>query len=173
MTPVVDRDPSRRGGFVRQLSHERLDVYQKAIEFFALSVKLLDAFPKGNRTLADQLKRASLSTLLNIAEAAGKPSPAEGRHHFAIARGSALECAAALDAVLLLGIGEGVVVARGKDALVSVVSMLSKMCRAPGALSSSSVGSSRESAYRDSESPASHSGSRVAGTPSASRSDAR
>src|SRR4051812_22357172 len=101
---MVDPDPSRRGGLVRQLSHEHLEVYQKAVEFFAGAAKLLDGLPKGHRTLADQLKRASLSTLLNIAEAAGKPSPAEGRHHFAIARGSALECAAALDAVRLLGL---------------------------------------------------------------------
>ena len=86
--------------------------------------------PRGNKTLVDQLKRASLSTLLNIAEAAGKPSPAEGRHHFAIARGSALECAAALEAIRLLGLAEDVVIERGKDVLVSVVAMLSKMCRA-------------------------------------------
>jgi len=158
---------------VRQLSHERLDVYQRAVEFFAISAKLLDLLPKGNRTLADQLKRASLSTLLNIAEAAGKPSPAEGRHHFAIARGSALECAAALDAIRLLGVGEAELTQRGKDVLVSVVAMLSKMCRSPADLSASSAGSSRASAFRDSEAPTFRSGLPAVDTPSATRSDVR
>ncbi len=150
---------------MRQLSHERLEVYQKAVEFFAVSAKLLDGLPKGHRTLADQLKRASLSTLLNIAEAAGKPSPAEGRHHFAIARGSALECAAALDAVRLLGLAEEGPIAQGKDALVSVVSMLSKMCRAPTEISAGNAASSRASASPSSVAPVSRSGSRDAGTP--------
>jgi hypothetical protein len=35
--------------------------------------------------------------VLNIAEAAGKPTAGDNRKHFAIARGSALECGAALD----------------------------------------------------------------------------
>src|SRR5262249_43737456 len=113
------------------------------------------------------------STLLNIAEAGGKPSPAEGRHHFAIARGSALECAAALDAIRLLGGGEAALVQRGKDALGSVVAMLSKMCRSPAELSARSGGSSRPSACQGSESPAFRTGSPGAGTPSTSRSDVR
>jgi four helix bundle protein len=121
---------------MHRLSHERLEVYQKAVEFFAVAVKLLDDLPKGHRTIADQMRRASLSTLLNIAEAAGKPSPAEGRHHFAIARGSALECAAALDAIRLLGLAENEPIERGKDHLVAVVSMLSKMCRVQPVVSS-------------------------------------
>jgi four helix bundle protein len=115
-----------------QLSHEKLDVYQKATEFLALSAQLLDAMPKGHKTLVDQLRRSALSVVLNIAEAAGKPSRAEGRHHFAIARGSALECGAALDAVRLLSLGDKATVERGKSILVSVVSMLSKLCRSQG-----------------------------------------
>ena len=43
---------------MRLLSHEKLDVYQKAAEFFAISAKLLDDLPKGHKTLADQLRRA-------------------------------------------------------------------------------------------------------------------
>ena len=115
-----------------QLSHEKLDVYQKATEFLALSAQLLDAMPNGHKTLVDQLKRASLSVVLNIAEAAGKPSRAEGRHHFAIARGSALECGAAFDVIRLLSLGDRATVERGKSILVSVVAMLSKLCRSQG-----------------------------------------
>jgi four helix bundle protein len=114
------------------LSHERLDVYQKATEFLALSAQLIDAMPKGHKTLVDQLRRASLSVVLNIAEGAGKPSRAEGRHHFAIARGSALECGAAFDVMRLLALGDKVRIEKGKDLLVSVVAMLSRLCRSVG-----------------------------------------
>ena len=117
---------------MRQLSHEKLDVYQRATQFLALSAQLIDAVPKGHKTLVDQLRRAALSIVLNIAEAAGKPSRAEGRHHFAIARGSALECGASLDAIRLLSLGDRAAVDSGKDILVSVVAMLSKLCRSQG-----------------------------------------
>lgn len=98
----------------------------------ALSAQLLDAVPKGHKTLVDQLRRAALSVVLNIAEATGKPSRAEGRHHFAIARGSALECGAALDAIRLLSLGDRGMVDRGKGLLVSIVAMLSRLCRSQG-----------------------------------------
>lgn len=62
------------------LAHERLDVYQCAIEFLAVSALIVDALPKGNAILADQLKRAALSIPLNIAEGAGKPSPRQASH---------------------------------------------------------------------------------------------
>jgi hypothetical protein len=32
---------------MRPLTHERLDVYQKAIEFLAISVQLIATIPKG------------------------------------------------------------------------------------------------------------------------------
>ena len=114
---------------MRQLTHERLDVYQKAIEFLAIAVQLIAVIPKGYATVADQLKRAAVSSVLNIAEAAGKPTPGENRRHFAIARGSALECGAALDTLRALGIGEVALLERGKGLLVDVVSMLTKLCR--------------------------------------------
>ena len=114
---------------MRQLSHEKLDVYQKAIQFLAIAFKLIDSAPKGNSSVIDQLKRASQSSVLNIAEGAGYPSKAKSMHHFAIARGSALECGAALDIFKIAGIGNQNLIAEGKELLVSVVAMLSKMCR--------------------------------------------
>lgn len=114
---------------MRQLTHEKLDVYQKSVEFLAISVQLMELLPKGNANLVDQLKRAAVSTILNIAEGAGRPTPADSRKHFAIARGSALECGAALDVLKVMQAGEPDLINKGKDVLVSVVSMLSKMCR--------------------------------------------
>ena len=48
--------------------HEKLDVYQCSIEFLALSVQVIETLPKGYSALVDQLKRASWSIPLNIAE---------------------------------------------------------------------------------------------------------
>ena len=56
------------------LDHEKLDVYQCSIEFLALSVQVIETLPKGYSALVDQLKRASWSIPLNIAEGCGKNS---------------------------------------------------------------------------------------------------
>jgi four helix bundle protein len=111
------------------LSHARLDVYRCAIEFLGLTTTLLDALPRGNAALADQLRRASLSICLNIAEGAGKVSPSEKKKHYAIARGSALECSAILDCSLVLHLIEVDAAERGNTILARIVSMLSKMAR--------------------------------------------
>ena len=109
----------------RRLSHENLQVYQLAIEFLACAIGMIGLFPKGNSLVADQFRRAALSVPLNIAEAVGKPSPADNARHFAIARGSALECGACA----ILQIADTTEISLGKDRLVSIVSMLSKLCR--------------------------------------------
>jgi four helix bundle protein len=114
---------------MQQLSHEKLDVYQKAIKFLAIVTRLLESIPKGNQTISDQLKRASISTVLNIAEGAGHPYESKRRNHYAIARGSALECGACLDTCKILEIGNPNYILEGKEVLVHVVAMLSKMCR--------------------------------------------
>jgi four helix bundle protein len=111
------------------LSHAKLDAYRCATEFLALAVSILGSLPKGNAELADQLRRASLSISLNIAEGAGRISPPDKRKHDAIARGSALECAAVLDAAEILKIVDPSTVARGNALLARVVAMLTKMSR--------------------------------------------
>jgi len=113
----------------RRLSHENLQVYQLAIRFLASATHMVNLFPRGNSLVADQLRRAALSVPLNIAEAVGKPSPADNARYFAIARGSALECGAILDACGNLQIADSVDILRGKEELLSIVAMLSKLCR--------------------------------------------
>lgn len=111
------------------LAYERMDVYQCAVKFLALSAKCLEKFPKGNAGLADQLKRAALSIPLNIAESSGKTSGADRKRFCAIARGSAMECSAILDACRVLSLIDDNLVDDGKQLLVRIVSMLTKMCR--------------------------------------------
>jgi len=111
------------------LAYEKMDVYQCAVEFLALSAKALDEVPKGNAGLAEQLKRAALSIPLNIAESSGKTSSADRKRFCAIARGSAMECSAILDACRVLSLIDDKLVDDGKQLLVRIVSMLTKMCR--------------------------------------------
>ena len=111
------------------LSYEKLDVYQAAIEFLAVGTRIIASLPKGNAGLADQLRRAAMSIPLNIAESSGKPTLKDRRRFVAIARGSAMECGAILDVCRVLELSDDQAVDRGKQLLVRIVSMLTKMCR--------------------------------------------
>jgi four helix bundle protein len=111
------------------LSHEKLDVYQVAVQFLAWSAQILKSFPRGHSSLSDQLRRAALSIPLNIAEGAGKVSRPDCSRFFAIARGSTLECAAIVDACTILNLVDPQEARKGKDLLVRAASMLSKLSR--------------------------------------------
>ena len=111
------------------LSFQKLDVYQRSIEFLCLAAHVGEHSSKGNATLADQLRRAASSIPLNIAEAAGRTGRADMARAYAIARGSAMECAAALDALALLKVVDAQTKERGDELLKGIVEMLSRMCR--------------------------------------------
>src|SRR4051795_12355017 len=83
------------------LSFQRLDVYQRAIEFLALVGDVVAELPKGHAERSDQLVRAAESVVRNIAEGAGRWSDADSAKHYKIARGKAMECAASLDVLRL------------------------------------------------------------------------
>ena len=74
----------------------KLDVYQKAKAFCILMHKLIS---DGNfdRTTNDQLRRASFSIMLNIAEGTSRFSNKDRKNFFVIARGSSFECEAILE----------------------------------------------------------------------------
>jgi four helix bundle protein len=74
--------------------YENLEVYKKA---FATN-KTMYRFLKSNKGVPsyakDQLGRASMSIMLNIAEGSAKFSNKDRRNFYITARGSAFECAA-------------------------------------------------------------------------------
>jgi four helix bundle protein len=111
------------------LHFQKLDVYRCSIDFLALSVGLPDQLPRGQAALADQLRRAALSVPLNIAEGTGRTSDAETTRHFTIARGSAMECAALMDAFQVLQAITPQQHATAIDLLERIVSMLTKLAR--------------------------------------------
>jgi four helix bundle protein len=108
------------------LDFERLDVYRVALEFQALATSI--ALPAGRRELRDQLDRAALSIVLNTAEGAGRSSAADKARFFAMARGSAMECAAILDVLRATGLAPRPICVRGRSLLVRVVQMHTRLC---------------------------------------------
>ena len=114
---------------IGMLDYEKLDVYKCAIEHLACVFKWLTQLPRGHSALADQWRRAAMSIPLNIAEGTGKTSVAERAHCYVIARGEAMECGAILDVVRLLQAMPDAELACGKQLVVRMVEMLTKMCR--------------------------------------------
>jgi four helix bundle protein len=111
------------------LDHEKLDVYKVSIEFMGVAINIADDIPRGYSSLADQLKRAAWSIPLNIAEGCGKNRINDKRRFYAIARGSAMECAAIVDVCKVLKIDNENSFNKGKTLLTRIVSMLTKLCQ--------------------------------------------
>ena len=124
----IRTQPSRCGAETHgMLSFQRLDVYQRAIEFLALTTELTEGLPRGHAERADPLIRAAESVVRNIAEGAGRWSEADSSKHYKIARGEAMECAASLDVLKLRRLIALDRYDRGLQLLEGVVAMLTKM----------------------------------------------
>lgn len=117
---------------MQRFDHEKLDVYQTAVDWVALAQETVAAMleAKGHGPLADQLQRAASSVTLHIAEGAGEFSPAEKARFYRIAKRSATECAAILDVAQRRSCVSDDHFARGRSLLLRVVGMLVKLTRA-------------------------------------------
>ena len=102
----------------------RLDVYAVALGFHRQASALARA--RGLAPLRDQLGRASLSIVLNIAEGSGRFSPADKARFYGMARGSACECAAVLDVLD----PEPTSLGEQRETLARIVRMLTKLIAA-------------------------------------------
>ena len=114
---------------MESFDHEKLDVYQKSIEFLILADHVSEDLPRGRSYLAEQLRRAALSICLNIAEGAGEFNKSEKKRFYRIARRSATECAAIFDACKALKLMETQILSPGRTLLFRIVSMLVKMAK--------------------------------------------
>lgn len=103
--------------------HEKLKVYQKALEFLSWLTPILAKLPKG-LSVNGQLDRASTSIVMNIPEGNGKFISKDRCKYFDTARGSALECAGGLDALVAKQFLTKDEVYPGKLLLKEIVSML-------------------------------------------------
>jgi four helix bundle protein len=107
------------------LDAEKLDAYRVALEFQAMAGQLVPK--RGCSELRDQLERASISIVLNIADCCGRTSPADKARFYAMARGSATESAAILDVLGARGLVDARLRARGRSLLVRIVQMLTRL----------------------------------------------
>lgn len=112
------------------LDHERLDVYQVALDFLVFANQVIEGLPRGRSHLCDQFTRASTSIVLNLAEGAGKHSKADKRRFYLTARGSATQSAALLDVCSKLRLLDEAGHRAGRDMVVRIVSMLIKLAQA-------------------------------------------
>lgn len=81
--------------------------------------------PKGSKldkNTADQLRRAGLSILLNIAEGSGRHTSKEKANFYLIARGSCYECVAIIKLLKTVNSSNGVL-----DVLYNDLTVISKM----------------------------------------------
>ncbi len=106
--------------------HEKLFVYQRALEFAGWSQTLIESLTKKTST-RDQLERAGDSIALNIAEGNGKFSQKDRARFLQIAHGSAFESAACLDLFVARRCCEREAILEGKLLLEEIVKMLFTM----------------------------------------------
>jgi four helix bundle protein len=115
----------------RQFDHEKLDVYKFELRFIEWTTDLLNEICEKPlprlREVCDQLDRSSLSSLLNTAEGNGRRGLKQRAKFFDDARGSATESAACLDAMVAKRAYGKERIEGGKEMLLSIVSMLTKL----------------------------------------------
>jgi four helix bundle protein len=109
----------------RLLPHHRLHVFGIAREML-LAVR--DARIRDAK-LRDEALRAAKGTCLNIAEGAGRATRADKARAYTIARGEAVECAAAIEIAALLGDARSEDAARVASLANSTIAMLTRLIR--------------------------------------------
>ncbi len=83
---------------LREFSFEKLIVYKKAKEYVKVVYSLLLKFPSEERfAMCDQLRRASVSVISNIAEGTSRQTSKDKCHFLDIAYGSLMETYSQLD----------------------------------------------------------------------------
>ena len=76
---------------------EKLSVYQKAKSYNSEVLRLMSNYPQLDGVSRDQLRRASFSIMLNIAEGSSRYTKPSKANFYVIALGSAFECVAIFD----------------------------------------------------------------------------
>jgi four helix bundle protein len=104
---------------------EKLEVYQKAVDFADEVASLTEGCPRGYGFLVDQLNRAALSIATNLAEGNGRFTKPDRRNFFTIARGSAQECVPVLEIARRRGLIEDPASIALKERLEVIARMIS------------------------------------------------
>jgi len=108
---------------------EKLQVYQKAIDFADQVASLTEEWPRGYGFLRDQLNRAALSVAANLAEGNGRFTKADRKNFFGISRGSVQECVPLLELARRRALMDDARHGELKDNLEEIARMLSGLIR--------------------------------------------
>jgi four helix bundle protein len=130
-------------GMKTYFDHEKLNAYQVSLRFNEWVGEFL-ASVEARAAAKDQLDRAATSIPLNIAEGNGKFSKRDRARFFDIARGSALESAAALDVLVSRKLATEATILPAKDQLLQIVNMLMGLLKTLGYTFDSPASSVRE-----------------------------
>jgi four helix bundle protein len=96
-----------------------------ALELHSLCSTLVASF--SNRIVKDQLERASLSVVLNIAEGSGRRSRRDKARFYTSARGSATEVAALMDVLERRHLAPVSSLRNGRRLSIRIIQMLTKV----------------------------------------------
>ena len=110
-----------------EFEFHRLEVYHRAMELKPLIDAIIRQLPPGNGDLRGQLRRNERSVRLNIGEGSGKHRPGGKAERFRTARGSANECATALDEVKVFELADGDLAREALRLVHRIISMLTKL----------------------------------------------
>ncbi len=122
-----NRDTSPRSS---QFEFQKWPVYREAVRLTEECHRLCGRLPtQGTRSIIDQLRRASQSVPLNIAEGSARFTKADKVNFLRVARGSVFECAAILDVLKHLFDNLGEVLPPTEERLVQIGKMLSGFIR--------------------------------------------
>src|SRR5690242_19337261 len=123
--PDFSPAPDSEASFSRATPQDRLEVYAVALDLHAVCMAL--PLCRGSGPLRDQLHRASLSVVLNIAEGAGRNARTDKRRFYEIAKGSAAESAAVLDVARLRRLAPEAALREARGLALRASQMLSRL----------------------------------------------
>ena len=110
-----------------QFGFEGLDVYRVASEALRLAVRRREALRRLPGEMRNQMERALVSVVANIAESTGRESSPDRKRHLAIARGSANEAAALVEIAHLIELLDDASHEELRSRLLRVAVMLTAM----------------------------------------------
>lgn len=112
---------------MRSHEHERLFVYQRALDVVRVAEPIATALSHHRPDLCDQLRRAASSVPLNIAEGAGEFRKAEKVRSYRMTRRSGGECFAILDVATI--VAPGIETRACRSTLDEVIGLLTLLIR--------------------------------------------
>ena len=110
--------------------HERLEVWERAVEFVVRIYRMTETFPREEKFgVTSQIRRAAVSVPANIAEGAARESSREFNYFLSIAQGSVSELATEILIARRLGYVNEQTYRADDDELASIGRMIFGLAR--------------------------------------------